>query len=102
MNRYGRQAHQHWTQWRASELSQIPDQETFFSSLGLEVENQIDQLAAQLAGADPFGEQYLAKLGRLRMARLMAEEQVLHETVLIPPEEAPPSVTTPSTDLSAR
>jgi hypothetical protein len=87
--------------WRPTEVSQIPDQETFFSNLGLEVETQIDQLAAELAGTDPAGEQYLAKLGRLRMARLMAEEQVLHEVVLSTPEEARSSVITPSTELSA-
>ena len=38
-----------------------------------------------LAGDDPAGEGYLEKVGRLRMARLQAEEQVIRET--LPPSE---------------
>lgn len=87
--------------WRPDDLSQIADQETFFSTLGLEVETQVDQLAADLAGTDLAGEQYLAKLGRLRMARLMAEEQVLHEMVLSLPDSEQPSLTRLTFDLPA-
>jgi hypothetical protein len=90
MNRYGRQAQTHWAQWRPVELSQIPDQEAFFSTLGLEVAAKVDQLAAELAGNDPAGEDYLAKLGRLRMAKFTAEEQILRELVLLPPEPGHP------------
>jgi hypothetical protein len=90
VNRYGRLAERHWAKWRPTELSQIPDPEEFFSRLGLEVETQVDQVAAELAGADPGGEDYLAKLGRLRMARFTAESQVLRELVLLPPEEGHP------------
>lgn len=90
MNRYGRQAQTHWAKWRPNELSQIPDQETFFSNLGLQVETEVDQLAAALAGDDPGGEDYLTKLGRLRMARFNAEAQVLRELVFLPPEPGHP------------
>ena len=90
MNRYGRQAQEHWKIWRPNELSQIPNPETYFSNLGQEVQTQIEQLAAATAGADPGGEGYLAKLGRLRMARLTAEAQILHEMVLLPPEPEHP------------
>jgi hypothetical protein len=96
MNRYGRQAQQHWASWRPYELSQIPDQEMFFSGLGLEVEVKIDHLAATLAGDDPSGESYLAKVGRLRMARFTAEEQVLREMVLLPPEPGHPEQNLPT------
>lgn len=90
MNRYGRQAQAHWAKWRPNELSQFSDPETFFSNLGLQVETEVDQLAAALAGDDPGGEDYLAKLGRLRMARFTAEAQVLRELVLLPPEPGHP------------
>jgi hypothetical protein len=90
VNRYGRLAQQHWAKWRPTELSQIPDPETFFSRLGLEVETQVEQVATDLAGDDPAGEGYLEKLGRLRMARFTAESQVLRELVLLPPEPGHP------------
>jgi hypothetical protein len=90
VNRYGRLAQQHWAKWRPTELSQIPDPEDFFSTLGLQVEEQIEELATALAGDDPGGEDYLEKLGRLRMARFTAESQVLREMVLLPPEPGHP------------
>jgi hypothetical protein len=90
MNRYGRLAQRHWAKWRPNELSQIPDPEEFFTKLGLDVEDQVEQLTAALAGDDPGGEDYLQKLGRLRMARLTAESQVLREQVLLPPEPGHP------------
>ena len=52
MNRYGRQAREHWGKWRPHQLSQIPDPEAFFSSLGLQVETQVDLLSRDLAGDD--------------------------------------------------
>lgn len=90
VNRYGRLAQQHWAKWRPTQLSQIPDPEEFFSTLGQEVERQVEELAANLAGDDPGGEDYLEKLGRLKMARLTAESQVLRESVLLPPEPGHP------------
>ena len=90
MNYYGNMAQKHWAKWRPNELSQIPDPEEFFSSLGQEVEIQVDALAAAIAGDDPGGEGYLAKVGRLRMARFDAEGQILREMVLLPPEPGHP------------
>lgn len=90
LNPYGQMALDHWAKWRPNQLSQIPDPQTFFSRLGLDVEAQIDQVAADLAGDDPGGEGYLEKVGRLRMARFTAESQVLRELVLLPPEPGHP------------
>lgn len=87
--RYGAQARAHWTQWRPTQLAQIPDPEAFFTELGEQVELQVDQLASDLAGQDVPGETYLAKVGRLRMARFDAEAQILRDLVLLPPEEPP-------------
>ena len=53
---------------------------------GVEVEAEIAEVAAALAGNDLPGEGFLAKLGRLNMARLQAEERVLSERVLVTPE----------------
>ena len=90
MNPYGQLAWDHWKTWRPNELSQIPDPVEFFARLGLEVETQVDQVAADLAGDDPPGEDYLAKVGRIRMARATAESQVLRELVLLPAEPGDP------------
>lgn len=97
MNRYGRLAQDHWTKWRPNQLRQIPDPEEYFTTLGEEVEQQVEELAATLAGDDPGGEDYLEKLGRLRMARLNAESQVLAEMVLLPPEPGHPQAETDDT-----
>ena len=85
--RYGAQAQAHWLRWRPWGLAQIPDPAAFFAELGEQVERQVDLLASDLAGQDVPGERYLAKVGRLRMARFDAEAQVLRDLVLLPPEQ---------------
>ena len=96
MNRYGRLAQQHWAKWRPNQLRQIEDPETFFTDLGQEVETQIEALEISLAGDDPGGEDYLQKVGRLRMARATAESQVLREMVLLEPEPGHPDAEDPA------
>jgi hypothetical protein len=87
MNQYAWIAQRHWAKWLPKRYSDIDGPETFFEILGEEVSNEIEELAAALAGNDPVGETYLAKVGRLNMARLNAESQILRELVLLPPEE---------------
>jgi hypothetical protein len=84
MNRYGAQAMSHWRTYDPAKYAAIEDPETFFTELGELAETQIQDLEHDLAGTDPPGETYLQKVGRLRMARLQAEEQVLAELILIP------------------
>lgn len=96
MNRYGRLAQQHWAKWRPNQLRQIEDPETFFTDLGQEVETQIEALEISLAGDDPGGEEYLDKVGRLRMARMTAESQILRELVLLEPEPGHPDAENPA------
>jgi hypothetical protein len=79
-------AERHWRRWLPSRVAAMQDADSFFSELGEEVEERIENLAADLAGDDPPGETYLDKVGRLNMARLRAEEAVLPEMVLLPPE----------------
>lgn len=86
MNQYGAMARQHWTRWLPGRVEAMDDPNSFFSTLGDEVATEIEALTVDLAGDDPPGEDYLAKVGRLNMARLQAEERLLGERVLLAPE----------------
>lgn len=86
MNRYGLMAQRHWAQWLPDRYATISEPDSYFSTLGQEVQTQIEDLTAELAGDDQPGEEYLAKAGRLTAARSRAEEIVLTERVLLAPE----------------
>jgi len=86
MNRYGAMAQAHWARWLPQRYATISDPDSFFSTLGQETEQQIDDLATELAGDDQPGEDYVAKAGRLTAARSQAEEVILPQRVLPPPE----------------
>ena len=86
VNQYGEMARRHWARWLPNRFAAIQDPETYFTSLGGQAEVRIDALAWDLAGDDPAGEEYLAKAGRLGEARHRAEQIVLNEMILLPPE----------------
>jgi hypothetical protein len=86
MNQYGEQAMAHWQRWLPGRYDQIPNPRDFFTDLGQQVATQIAELSAELAGEDPPQEQYLEKVGRLNAARQRAEETILAEQILLPPE----------------
>ncbi len=86
MHHYGMMARQHWARWLPERYAAIPDPDSFFTGLGEEAARRIADLALDLAGDDPPAEAYLAKVGRLNMARLQAEEIVLREQILPLPE----------------
>ena len=86
MNQYGAMARSHWERWLPQRYATITDPDSFFLALGLETARQIDQLAAELAGDDQAGEGLLEKAGRLTAARSQAEEIILPQQVLLPPE----------------
>jgi hypothetical protein len=88
MNHYAAMAERHWRRWLPSRVAAMDDPSSFFSELGEEAAARIEDLTADLAGDDPPGETYMEKVGRLNMARLRAEEVVLPEAVLLPPEPA--------------
>lgn len=102
MNHYGAMARSHWERWLPQRYATITDPDSFFSALGLETSRQIDELATELAGDDQPGEGYLAKAGRLTGARSQAEEIILPQQVLLPPEpgtsEEPEETSLPSAD----
>ena len=53
MNRYGVMARSHWARWLPQRYATISDPDSFFSTLGQETAQQIDELAAELAGERP-------------------------------------------------
>lgn len=85
MNPYGARARHHWQKHLPSQFSQIADPESFFNSLGEQIQTQIEFRSDQIAGDDRPGETFMDKLGRLNMARLTAEDDVLRE--MLPPAE---------------
>lgn len=87
MNRYGQMAWDHWRTWRPRMLSGIEDPQTFFSTLGQETEQEIDELAQQIAGPDRPGETTLQKTARLREARISAESDLLPLRITLPGED---------------
>lgn len=86
MNRYGEMAQQHWARWLPGRYAAIEDPDSFFSEIGERAEARIDHLADTLAGDDQPGEGFLGKAGRLGEARHRAEQIVLTEEILLPPE----------------
>ena len=86
MNRYGQMAWDHWRKWRPRMLSGIEDPQTFFSTLGQQTEQEIDELARQIAGPDRPGETTLQKTARLREARISAESDLLPLRITLPSE----------------
>jgi hypothetical protein len=100
MNRYGARAMRHWQQTDPERFQAIEDPQAFFTTLGAEVEQEIETLAAAMAGPDRVGESYLEKVGRLNMARFNAESDILRERVLIPgPDEEEEPATGPMADF---
>jgi hypothetical protein len=86
VNQYGEIACRHWVRWLPERFAAIENPEAFFNGLGEEAEQRITTLAWDLAGDDPPGEGYLDKAGRLGEARHRAEQIVLAEMILLPPE----------------
>jgi hypothetical protein len=85
VNKYGRQAQESWRAASPTRYSQIQNPDEFFTNLGEQAQEQVDELQIKLAGPDPKGEGYLEKVGRLNAARNQAEEIVRYE-LLSPPE----------------
>jgi hypothetical protein len=86
MNRYGDMARQHWAQRLPEVYAGTRDHGWFFSVLGDLIAADIDQLADELAGDDPPGEGYLAKVQRLTAARATAHALILSPYLDLPAE----------------
>lgn len=86
MNRFGRFAQEMWQELAPAAYSEIPDPNRHFSTLGMEAESRISQLADQLAGNDDPSETYWQKVARLETAKRQAEEIVRNDLLIPPPE----------------
>ena len=85
MNRYGAQAWEHWRRMCPDRLAELEDPEGFFTQVGEDAAEAIEQMARRLAGPAPVGgETYLQRLRRLHTARVTAESHVVREMVLQP------------------
>ncbi len=97
MNDYGRMAMRHMQEFLPAQYATIEDPQSYFANLGDEVDQQVSTMQRQIAGPGSDTEPFMERVGRLNMARLMAEEKVLAEMVYLPPErEAQPDE--PQTD----
>ena len=86
MNHYGATVMQHWARFLPGAYAEIRNPDSFFGILGEQIAWQIDELADEIAGDDPPGEGYLAKVGRLTAARYQAEEIIMHGYDLLTPD----------------
>lgn len=82
MNRYGQQAMRHWQDTRPGQVRDLPDPEAFFSQMGEDLEQAIEDLERKLAGTPPPQETYMQRVQRLTMARFEAESQILRGMLL--------------------
>jgi hypothetical protein len=85
LNYYGELVRRQWQGCLPDVCQQIRDPGAFFAVLGEVIAQRIDELADHVAGDDPPGEGYLAKVARLTAAREHAQERVLSEYLLLPP-----------------
>ena len=92
LNYYGELVRRQWQGCLPEIYQQIRDPGAFFAVLGEVIAQRIDELAGHLAGDDPPGEGYLAKVARLTAARDRAKGQVLAEYLLVPPDEDRPVI----------
>ena len=93
LNYHGELMRRQWQGCLPDVYQQIRDPGAFFAVLGEVIANRIDELADHLAGDDQHGEGYLAKVARLTAARQHAQQRVLGEYLLLPPDEGPPVIT---------
>lgn len=83
MNRYGELAMSHWRRWRPQAFNALPNPDQFFTHLGEEVEQAIQE--TELPTYPQTGD-YLRSVGQIHAARKSAEETVLADLVFLPPE----------------
>ncbi len=88
MNRYGILARDHWQTHLPERYRALKDPETFFTELGEEIEERVDELME--ARRPKLGSDYLQNLQQLNWAKKEAEDEALHELAFLAPEEESP------------
>jgi hypothetical protein len=81
MSGYEAMLREHWALHRSGELAGMADPDSFFSDMSSQIQDQVEELAEQIAGPSRPGEDYLDRLGRLREARISAESDVLRQVM---------------------
>lgn len=103
MNQYGAIFQKHWETYRPRETAALRDPEAFFTELGEQAAEEIEQLTetlhAQHQEQQPPGNSFLANLGQRGNARMTAESTVLRE--MLPPSEDELEPINPEADATA-
>ena len=86
MNGFGLKALEYWQVYLPQALSRIPDTETYFTQLGLQVQMRAAELMMQTAATAPVSDDYQEQQGYLNQARAMAQAQALSELAYLEPE----------------
>lgn len=79
MNQYGRMAMAHWSRHRPAEYAQMSDRQSFFESLGNQIEHRIQERAEALEQAVPANLPFQDRWARMMAARPDAQREVLAE-----------------------
>lgn len=77
MNRYGKRLEMHYRTHRAVDLEQLSAPQEFFSRLGLEIAERVDERADQIAGTMSPTASFVDRMGLLGEARFTAESEVM-------------------------
>ena len=88
-NTYGRQAQEHMRRYLPERFATIPDPQNYFRELGEVVAEQILAVEQTLQPPASPGEAWIDTVGKAKMARMMATEQVMAEMVWLTPEDQP-------------
>jgi hypothetical protein len=97
LNHYAVRARRHWQEFLPNRYATIEDPERFFAALGEEVATAVEEWMRAHPDSTPetaATESYRDRVARMNMLRSMAEEAVMTELVLLPPE--------PGTDTATR
>lgn len=97
MNWYGERALRYMAENCPVRLATIEDRDSFFTALGEQIRVEVRELEESLAGPTPAAESYLEQVGRMNMARSMAEERVFADLVWSDPEPEPDEPPTDAT-----
>lgn len=69
----------HWREWLPAQYAEIDDPERFFADLGLWISDEIARLEIELLPSEyDSDEDFMTRVGHRNIARLRAEEIVLH------------------------
>lgn len=89
MNQYGRRAMRHWQEWLPEKFQELDDPEEFFTELGEQAAEEIDDLSAALDVQYPDRSEvgYMERVAQLSTSRQLAENQVTRDLLLVGPED---------------